>query len=163
MLVFIVILVLACIISFFIIRVYTFFCLKSQYENYKSATYIYLRKKMDILPKLINEFRYNIGETDELIQLIKIRNNFNESLPLRQNLNILHDMNRIIGIIISKNASLERNEEVNKIKEEWYLADAALRENSDLYISTARDYNAMLDDIIVRPIVKLFKYEEEKV
>ena len=163
MLVFIVILALACLISFVIIRIYTFFCLKNQYENYKSATYIYLRKKMDILPKIINEFRYNIGETDELIQLIKIRNNFNESLPLRQNLNLLHDMNRIIGVIISKNHSLETNEEVTKIKEEWYLADAALRENSDLYISTARDYNAMLDDIILIPIVKLFKYEEEKV
>ncbi len=163
MLVFIIILALSCFISFIIIKIYNIISLKSQTENFKIATHIYLRKKMDILPKLIGEIRYITGETDELIKIIRLRNQFNESMPINQALSLVHELNRDIGFVLQKIPNVESLDQLQDIKKEWYLVDSNLKENSSLYINCARRYNSMLDDFFCQIVVKLFKYEEEKI
>lgn len=159
----IIIFILACIISFIIIQIYNFMCLKNQYENFKSATYIYMRKKIDQMPKLLNSIRYSTGEIDEIIEIIKYRNKYNEDQNMNENLKILHECNRLIGAIFNKYPNLLKDEEILNEKNEWYSIDASLRENSNQYISCARSYNDMFNNIFVIPIIKIFKYEMEDV
>ena len=159
----IVILILSIIISYIIIQIYNFMCLKNQYESFKSATYIYMRKKVDQMPKLLNNIRYSVGEIDELIEIIKLRNKYVEDQNINENIKIMHECNRLLGVIFNKHPNLLNDEEIQAKKNEWYDIDAVLRENSSQYIACAKKYNDMFDSLICLPVIKIFKYEKEDV
>ncbi|MBR1883380.1 MAG: LemA family protein [Clostridia bacterium] len=159
----IVIFILACVISYIIIQIYNFMCLKNQFENYKSATYIYLRKKLDNMPKLINKIRGIVGETDEVIKIIKIRNEFDESQNINENMLLIHESNRLLGVIFNQNPNLLNDSEVMELKNDWYGIDASLRDSLSNYVSCAKNYNNMFSNIFCIPVIKIFKYEKEDV
>ena len=159
----IVIIILACAISFVIIQIYNFICLKNQFENFKSATYIYIRKKLDHIPKLVNVISRVDNESNQLIEIIKIRNEFDETDSIKSNLDKLHRCNRLFGEIFNINPKLLEDDEVLNLKNEWYDIDASLRENSTQYIACARQYNEMFANIFCLPVIKIFKLEQEDV
>lgn len=159
---FIVCILLACIISFFIIKIYNFVSYKNQAENFKEAAYIYIRKKLDFMPKLLNEIRANIGDTDEIIEIIRIRNEFDESDSIKKNQNLLHECNRLLGIIFQKNPDLSKNSEIISLRNNWHSIDNTLNSNVNLYKSAAINYNNMLSDFLCKRVAKIMGYTEEK-
>ena len=161
MLQFILLLIVASIITFVIIKLYYLFSYKSQTENFKSATYIYLNKKINFLPTLLNEIKLNIGETDEVISLIKIRNQFNDQEGIRKNLDLIHECNRSFGVIFTNYPNLLENYELSNLRNQWYEMDANLNSNANLYIQAAQNYNAMFSDFICSKVISLLKYEQE--
>ncbi len=164
MLPFFICLILACIITFFILKITSFFSYKSQAENFKNAAYIYLRKKVDFMPELINMIIMEIGETDEIIEIIKLRNDFKDDSKVVNSRNFIHECNRILGIILQKNSNLLSNNDIIELRNTWYSLDADFNSNISLYLSSASSYNNMLaNDFICSKIGKILGYEEEQI
>lgn len=160
----IIILVIVIIVTIIIINIITtvnIFAVKSKLiEQNKSLVDIYLKKRYDLIPNLVEVCKeYSQYEKDTLDKITLLRSSFTD-YPSQEIGNELNNVyNQLIGLI-ENYPQIKLNENYLKLQEELANVENEIQASRRIYINSITNYNNLIIKFPSSLVANIFKYKQ---
>ena len=149
---------------FFIVEFNTFIKLKNKIKQSKSSIEIYLNKRFDLIPNLVECVKaYTIYEEKILTNIVNMRKEYNnqENKDFKKANMINIEYNKIL-CTIEKNPNLKSSEQYLELQKSLSKIENELQAARRLYNGDVTLYNTSISIFPNNLFAKLFKFKEEE-
>ena len=153
-------LILAILIIFVIIEYNSMVKLKKQMNNSYSVIDVYLQKRFDLIPNLVEVTKgYANYEKDILTKITEYRTSYNQNKD-KDSLNKLNDEYNNLMFVIENYPDLKASEQFLKLQKSLIKVENELQAARRIYNTDTTKYNTKLNVFPSNIIAKLFGFKE---
>ena len=153
-------LILAILIIFVIIEYNSMVKLKKQMNNSYSVIDVYLQKRFDLIPNLVEVTKgYANYEKDILTKITEYRTSYNQNKD-KDSLNKLNDEYNNLMLVIENYPDLKASEQFLKLQKSLIKVENELQAARRIYNTDTTKYNTKLNVFPSNIIAKLFGFKE---
>lgn len=153
-------LILAILIIFVIIEYNSMVKLKKQMNNSYSVIDVYLQKRFDLIPNLVEVTKgYANYEKDILTKITEYRTSYNQNKD-KDSLNKLNDEYNNLILVIENYPDLKASEQFLKLQKSLIKVENELQAARRIYNTDTTKYNTKLNVFPSNIIAKLFGFKE---
>lgn len=153
-------LILAILIIFVIIEYNSMVKLKKQMNNSYSVIDVYLKKRFDLIPNLVEVTKgYANYEKDILTKITEYRTSYNQNKD-KDSLNKLNDEYNNLMLVIENYPDLKASEQFLKLQKSLIKVENELQAARRIYNTDTTKYNTKLNVFPSNIIAKLFGFKE---
>lgn len=152
--------ILVLLIIFVIIEYNSMVKLKKQMNNSYSVIDVYLQKRFDLIPNLVEVTKgYANYEKDILKEITEYRTSYNQNKD-KESLNKLNDEYNNLMIVVENYPDLKASEQFLKLQKSLIKVESELQAARRIYNTDTTKYNTKLNVFPSNIIAKLFGFKE---
>lgn len=154
------IILIAIVILYVIITYNQFIKLKKQMNNSYSVIDVYLKKRFDLIPNLVEVTKeYTKYEKDTLTKITEYRTSFEKNKD-KESLNKLNDEYNNLLLVVENYPELKASEQFLKLQKNLIKVESELQAARRIYNNDTTKYNTKLNVFPSNIIGKMFKFKE---
>lgn len=157
------IIIIVCLIIIYILAKYNqFIKLKNAVKRAKGTIDVYLKKRFDLIPNLVETVKgYSSHEEDLLTELTEIRENFEKNINnIKENTNLYNRYSKIIGVVESY-PELKAVDSYNSLMDELSDTEDDIQAARRIYNLEVENYNTEISKVPANILAKVFGYKLE--
>lgn len=152
--------ILILLVIFVIIEYNSMIKLKKQMNNSYSVIDVYLQKRFDLIPNLVEVTKgYANYEKDILTKITEYRTSYNQNKD-KESLNKLNDEYNNLMIVVENYPDLKASEQFLKLQKSLIKVESELQAARRIYNTDTTKYNTKLNVFPSNIIAKLFGFKE---
>ena len=152
---------LVLVILYFIYFVNKVIYLSKRAERSKSAIDVYLKKRYDLIPNLVNIVKeYTKYESETLEKITSLRESFDKSNDLADATE-LNNIYKDLLLRIEKYPDIKANENFLHLQKTLVKVEDELQAARRIYINDITNYNTKIETFPGNMLSKIFKYKKE--
>lgn len=152
--------ILILLVIFVIIEYNSMIKLKKQMNNSYSVIDVYLQKRFDLIPNLVEVTKgYANYEKDILTKITEYRTSYNQNKD-KESLNKLNDEYNNLMIVVENYPDLKASEQFLKLQKSLIKIESELQAARRIYNTDTTKYNTKLNVFPSNIIAKLFGFKE---
>lgn len=152
--------ILVLLIIFVIIEYNSMVKLKKQMNNSYSVIDVYLQKRFDLIPNLVEVTKgYANYEKDILKEITEYRTSYNQNKD-KESLNKLNDEYNNLMLVVENYPDLKASEQFLKLQKSLIKVESELQAARRIYNTDTTKYNTKLNVFPSNIIAKLFGFKE---
>ncbi len=154
------IILIAIVILYVIITYNQFIKLKKQMNNSYSVIDVYLKKRFDLIPNLVEVTKeYTKYEKNTLTKITEYRTSFEKNKD-KESLNKLNDEYNNLLLVVENYPELKASEQFLKLQKNLIKVESELQAARRIYNNDTTKYNTKLNVFPSNIIGKMFKFKE---
>lgn len=152
--------ILVVIVLYVIITYNKFVTLKKQMNNSYSVIDVYLKKRFDLIPNLVEVTKgYANYEQDVLTKITEYRTTYNQNKD-KDALNKLNEQYNNLILVVENYPELKASEQFLKLQKSLIKVESELQASRRIYNNDTTNYNTKLNVFPSNIIGKIFNFKE---